>query len=181
MRALSLRIARESDRPAVQRLTEAAYAEYEALLPPVLWRAYHENIATTLATVPMTQCLVATRAATIAGSVLFSPPDPAAANVARIRLLAVAPAARGAGVAARLMEECLDRARGAAATGVELHTTTFMTVARRMYERRGFLRRPEQDFPLSRLRGSNAGPATTATADDDPLVMGYHLQLAATP
>jgi len=60
--------------------------------------------------------------------------------------LAVLPAARGLGIGGALIEECLRRARESGATTLALHTTEWMTVARAMYERMGFLRAPEFDF-----------------------------------
>jgi len=63
-----------------------------------------------------------------------------------IRLLAVAPAARGRGVGTALMEECLRRARAAGACAIGLHTVDVMEVAVRMYERMGFVPAPETDF-----------------------------------
>jgi GNAT superfamily N-acetyltransferase len=63
-----------------------------------------------------------------------------------IRLLAVAPAARGQGIGAALVRECLRRARQVGAKTITLHTTEIMSVAMQMYERLGFVRVPELDF-----------------------------------
>jgi ribosomal protein S18 acetylase RimI-like enzyme len=63
-----------------------------------------------------------------------------------VRLLAVAPAASGKGVARRLMEECIQRARAAGAPALTLHTADLMAVAMRLYERMGFTRAPELDI-----------------------------------
>ena len=63
-----------------------------------------------------------------------------------IRLLGVAPAARGQGVGAALVRECMRRSRRSGAAAVTLHTTDMMAVAIRMYERMGFVRAPELDF-----------------------------------
>ena len=63
-----------------------------------------------------------------------------------MRLLAVAPAARGRGVGAALMRECIRRARANGATVLSLHTTDLMRVAKAMYERMGFVRATELDF-----------------------------------
>jgi len=78
------------------------------------------------------------------------------------RLLAVAPAARGRGVGAAIIQECIRRARAAGADAITLHTTDFMRVAMGMYERMGFVRAPELDF--------RPGP--------DVLVKGYRMALA---
>ena len=63
-----------------------------------------------------------------------------------VRLLAVAPSARGKGVALALMEACIERARAAGAPALSLHTTDMMAVAMRLYERMGFARAPELDI-----------------------------------
>lgn len=68
-----------------------------------------------------------------------------------IRLLGVAPAARGQGVGRALTEACIQRARGRGHTRVVLHTTRAMQVAWGMYERLGFERAPELDFMQGEL------------------------------
>jgi GNAT superfamily N-acetyltransferase len=72
------------------------------------------------------------------GEVVFEWPE--------IRLLAVAPAERGRGVGSAIVRECVRRAREAGAGAITLHTTDFMRVAQRMYERMGFARAEELDF-----------------------------------
>jgi len=63
-----------------------------------------------------------------------------------VRLLAVAPEARGKGVGVALMRECVARARASGAARLTLHTTEMMQAAVRLYERMGFVRAPEIDF-----------------------------------
>ncbi|MCX7514638.1 GNAT family N-acetyltransferase [Frateuria hangzhouensis] len=63
-----------------------------------------------------------------------------------IRLLGVAPAARGMGVGRALTEACILRARERGHARVVLHTTRAMQVAWGMYERLGFARAPALDF-----------------------------------
>jgi GNAT superfamily N-acetyltransferase len=63
-----------------------------------------------------------------------------------VRLLAVAPEARGQGIGTALMKECIRRARRLGAGCLNLHTTVVMQVAMRMYERMGFVRAPDLDF-----------------------------------
>ncbi|MDQ4148804.1 MAG: GNAT family N-acetyltransferase [Actinomycetota bacterium] len=94
--------------------------------------------------------IVAVRNGELVGSVSFYrngsryasgwPPDWPA-----IRLLAVRPCARAAGIGRALTMECVFRARQAGAKRVGLHTTSFMDAARSMYERIGFRRLPALD------------------------------------
>lgn len=74
--------------------------------------------------------------------------DPAAAG---IRMLAVAPTARGMGVGTALVRECLARARSEGRRRVILHTTRWMHAAHRLYEGLGFRRRTELDINLPQI------------------------------
>ncbi|HEU4488724.1 MAG TPA: GNAT family N-acetyltransferase [Actinomycetota bacterium] len=98
--------------------------------------------------------LVALSKGALSGSVTYVPTaggryaefqDPAAAG---IRMLAVAPEARGRGVGAALVRECLARARADERQRVILHTTHWMHAAHRLYEELGFSRRAELDMDL---------------------------------
>ena len=98
--------------------------------------------------------LVAEYGGAIVGTVLLYPPRrmPISPRESldmpwpEARLLAVAPGARGRGVGAELMRECVRRVRRANGTTLSLHTTDLMQTAMRMYERMGFVRAPEIDF-----------------------------------
>ncbi|MDP5185521.1 GNAT family N-acetyltransferase [Blastococcus sp. BMG 814] len=74
------------------------------------------------------------------GEVLESPDE------AGFRMLVVDPRARGRGVGAALVHECLTRAREAGRRRVVISTGTRMTAAHRLYERLGFTRLPERDW-----------------------------------
>ena len=144
-----IREATAADRGAIHDVTLAAYEEYAARMPPPLWRGYRQNIVATLADPAPALQLVAEDAGAIAGAVLLYPAV-AVGDAARpwpeVRLLAVAPAARGRGVGGALMRECVARARATGAAVLSLHTTDLMRVAKAMYERMGFVRAPELDF-----------------------------------
>ena len=151
----AIRDARPGDRSAILAVTLAAYEQYAAALPPPLWALYRQNIEATLADVRPAAQIVAEEAGALVGAVLLYPAGAAMANPGgtsvtfacpEVRLLAVSPAARGKGVAGRLMDECIQRARAAGAPALTLHTADMMAVAMRLYERMGFVRATDLDF-----------------------------------
>src|SRR5215472_12443153 len=148
-----IRDARDDEREVIRDVTLAAYEEYAAILPPPFWEGYRRQILATLDEEGPVERIVAERSGTIIGSVLQYPPQAqayagaiASTGWPEVRLLAVAPPARGQGVGSALMDECERRARRAGATLLGLHTMEMMQAAIRMYERRGFERAPLLDF-----------------------------------
>ena len=149
-----IRDARGSDRDAIEAVTLSAYQQYAAMMPAV-WEAYRQNILATLAAAQPDAQIVAEADGRIVGSLLLYPmgtviarPGGGSMTLAspEVRLLAVAPSARGRGVGAALMDECVRRARESGAKALTLHTTDIMEAAVRLYERMGFQRAPELDF-----------------------------------
>lgn len=69
-------------------------------------------------------------------------------DVVELRMLAVAADAQGRGVAGRLVDACIARARAAGKRRILLHTTEWMEAAQRVYQRAGFRRTPEHDIQL---------------------------------
>ncbi len=148
-----VRDARPAERAAVRELTLDAYAEYADVMAPAAWALLDRAVRAALDAAWAAESIVAERGGALAGSVfLFPAASDAYAGFAEpprwpeLRLLAVAPAARGAGVGEALVRECARRARAAGATALGLHTSASMTAARRMYARLGFVRAPEHDF-----------------------------------
>lgn len=146
------------------------YQEYASQLPDH-WARYRQNIVATLNDIDSAEQIVAEHAGAIVGSVLLyppralaSPPDGAPLQIPwpEVRLLAVAREARGHGIGAVLMQECVRRAGESGAALLTLHTTDLMRVAMRLYERMGFQRAPELNF--------HPAPGLT--------VKGYRLPLA---
>ena len=67
-------------------------------------------------------------------------------------MLAVDEAARGHGIAGRLMAACETLARDQGLAAVILCTETRMQAAQRLYERRGYLREPARDWQIRNVR-----------------------------
>ncbi|MCA1675388.1 MAG: GNAT family N-acetyltransferase [Actinobacteria bacterium] len=147
--AVTVRSASPAELPAVSRLVEAAYAEFEPYLTPANWARMTGNIARVVAAGSPGQLLVAYLGCHLAGTVTYLPPGPkdyhrVPPDWAVIRVLGVEPALRGRGVARALTEECLVRARADGAPAVGLHTAEMMTAARSLYEGAGFVH--HEDF-----------------------------------
>ncbi len=150
---LAVRPVRPGERAAAAALVERAYAEYGARMAPDAWAGLRGAVRAALADPGAAEWLVAERDGEVLGSVFLYPPAADAyAGLAgqapwpELRLLAVAPEARGLGAGRALMEACVARARDAGARGLGLHTSESMTAARALYASMGFVREPAYDF-----------------------------------
>jgi ribosomal protein S18 acetylase RimI-like enzyme len=93
----------------------------------------------------------------IAGTVTLALPGTPLAHLCRadeaeVRMLAVDEAARGHGIASRLMAACETLARDQGLAAMILCTETRMHAAQRLYERRGYLREPARDWQIRNVR-----------------------------
>lgn len=141
---LEVRPALPAEYDEIGALTVAAYADfagpdYASTLRDVAGRAAHATV------------LVAVDSGRVVGSVTLAlgggpfgeQADPTSAVV---RMLATDLTARGSGVGTALMQACIQRARDAGMSAVQLSTQASMTAAHRIYRRLGFVRTPERDW-----------------------------------
>jgi ribosomal protein S18 acetylase RimI-like enzyme len=144
--SLTVAAGRPDQYAAVAELTAAAYAadgfsspEYEPALRDVTSRARGATV------------LVAERDGRLAGAVAVATrggawAEQAVRGEAVIRMLAVRPDLRGAGVGETLVRACLEAARADGCSLVRLSSQDGMTAAQRLYVRVGFVRTPSLDW-----------------------------------
>jgi ribosomal protein S18 acetylase RimI-like enzyme len=165
--ALLVRDARPDDRDKVDALTRLAYEEFASSMEAPAWRALESAMKTVLRHPGDAHCIVAEDEGRIVGSVFLYPAGATPYEAGEVlsspelRLLAVAPNARGRGIGRALVEECIRRSRSGGATELGLHTSKSLASAIALYESMGFARATERDF---RPEGAE-------------LVQGYRLML----
>lgn len=134
---------------------EVTLAAYRSLPGQVLTDGYAADLRDVAARAAGATVLVAVDGEHVVGCVTLvedrSSPwsESLVAGEVGVRMLGVAPAARGRGVGTALLGACLERARGIGASRAVLHSTPAMTAAHRIYLRAGFRRAPERDVVLS--------------------------------
>jgi GNAT superfamily N-acetyltransferase len=149
--AFLIRPVRPDEYEALGDLTVAAYRTTPVFTPEQ--EAYFVELRDVERRATTSCVLVAvTPAGELLGGVTYvgGPDDPYSEELregeAGIRMLAVDPARRGRGVGRALTQACLDRATSEGRRRMVLHTGEWMPAAVRLYNRMGFVRRPELDF-----------------------------------
>jgi ribosomal protein S18 acetylase RimI-like enzyme len=147
---MSIREATPGELPEIEHLVQDAYQEFQGSMPEGIWERWMRNVSEALRA-PGGIVLVAESGGQIAGAVTFFP-DAGQAHqgqwpkgVAAIRMLAVRPDSRNQGIGELLTRACLAKARELKIDTIFLYTGTFMTAARQLYEKLGFVRAPEFD------------------------------------
>jgi ribosomal protein S18 acetylase RimI-like enzyme len=151
--AIQIREVGPEEHEEAGRVTAEAYREF--VRPgEAAWEDYLRHIADVAGRADRTIVLVAVEGAGILGTATIEldgrideeEDGPLAPGEAHIRMLGVAPDARGRGVARALMAACEQRARDRGRSLITLHTTPRMPVAQRMYERLGYQRGLDRRF-----------------------------------
>jgi GNAT superfamily N-acetyltransferase len=139
--------------PFIREQRVNSYDEHAKNIPEDHWKALKQAISSNADAEENVERIVAVIDGEIVGSVALFPAKTDAyeglvdeLDYPEIRMLAVTPQARGKGVAAVLITECIRRARGNGFRYIGLHTADFMKSALGLYERLGFERLPQFDF-----------------------------------
>lgn len=133
------------------RILLTSYRALSGHVPEPDYEAELVDIRTRVATNTVFGALADTRPL---GCVTFVPDasDPHAERLepdeASFRMLGVAPEAQGSGIGEQLVHRCLRESRDTGKAAVFIYSGHWMTGAHRLYERLGFTRRADRDWPL---------------------------------
>lgn len=146
---MEIRPARPDEFDEVGQITVEAY---RAIVDDALLDDYEDELRDVAARAADCAVLIAVDDRdTVVGAVTYVPGADTAlsefsdSDAAGIRMLAVRPERQGEGVGRALTEACISTARAASRSSIVLHSTPTMAVARGMYERMGFVARPDLD------------------------------------
>jgi ribosomal protein S18 acetylase RimI-like enzyme len=166
-----IRLAAERDLPAIRSVLERANEAFRGMVAEPLFESYLRSVLDVERRAREAEVLAADLDGRLVGTITFyrdateeGMPVRFPSGTSGIRATAVDPSARGQGIGRALVEACIQRAVLAGATGVGLHTATFMTSAVALYERTGFRRAPELDLGWARYFPSPTGDDAPAIA-----------------
>ena len=143
MQQIVIRDYREHDRETVNDIAVRAFEQYQSAYED--WPGFRSRLENMADIASTGELIVAQANGVIAGAVAYvGPGRPKATYFDQdwpiMRMLVVAPEARGQGIARALVRDCLARARRDGASVFALHTSPIMEVALPMYLRMGFRR-----------------------------------------
>jgi ribosomal protein S18 acetylase RimI-like enzyme len=146
--SITVRVAEAGDLPQVGELAAQAYLADE-LVAADHW--YVDELRDAARRASIGTVLVAVEGDRVLGTITLAPYGTELAEIARegemeLRMLAVAPDARGRRIAERLMRAAIERGLGWGAHAVVLSTMPQMRAAQRVYDRMGLRRAPERDW-----------------------------------
>lgn len=130
-----------NDAPGVNNLAVLAFEQFKDAYAE--WPTFRSRIANMSALAEAGEIFVAEQNGRLVGAVAYIGPGTPKAEFFRpewpiMRMLVVAPEARGHGVGRALAQECLNHAKRDGASVFALHTSELMQVALPMYQRMGF-------------------------------------------
>ena len=140
--SIPIRAFEGADSEGVNSVALAAFAQYRGVYSD--WETLERAVGRMSDLAAESKLLVAEEGGRIVGAVAYCPPfsEPRAGffepHWPLIRMLVVAPEARGRGVGRGLTEACIERARRDGAAAIALHTSPAMEVALSLYLRMGF-------------------------------------------
>jgi GNAT superfamily N-acetyltransferase len=141
MKCGTLRDFLPEDAVAVDELAVLAFEQYQDAYDD--WPTFRSRISSMSALAAAGEIIVAELDGRIVGAVAYIGPGAPKAEFFRaewpiMRMLVIAPEARGHGIGRALAQACLSRARRDGALTFALHTSELMRVALPMYLRMGF-------------------------------------------
>ncbi len=131
----------ETDAAQVNQVAQLAFAQYQPHFEA--WPTFIANVGRMSEKSATAELIVATTAEAVVGAVVYVGPGREKLDIfpvewAILRLLVVAPQARGNGIGKALTHACIANAQRDHADTIALHTSPIMTVALPMYLRMGF-------------------------------------------
>lgn len=142
------RLAPDDDHVAIGEIVRSAYLalpdyprhrEYDQVIADVPGRAHHADVIVGELDGRIVACLTFVRGIDDPDAE-FDDPD-----AASFRYFGVDPSAQGCGVGEAMVQWCIDEARRIGRHRLFIHTLESMPSALRLYQRLGFIRRPEHD------------------------------------